>query len=195
MTRSVGGRAPPGIERGPGGGLAENDIGNGNTHPLSEIAGGRNYSPLADLRFRLVSRWPVMAIRPTASELRHAEAATWGPRPNAERRTAQRPRTIALIAWRPLVKGALRGFAAVELPIGLKLIDCPVLLSNGKAWANLPSKPVLDRDGRQKTDANGKQAFTAILEWRSRELRDRFSEVVIAALRQMYPSALDEAGS
>jgi hypothetical protein len=31
MTRSVGGRAPPGIKRGPGGGLVENDIGNGNT--------------------------------------------------------------------------------------------------------------------------------------------------------------------
>jgi hypothetical protein len=31
MTRSVGGRAPPGIERGPGGGLVENDISNGNT--------------------------------------------------------------------------------------------------------------------------------------------------------------------
>jgi hypothetical protein len=31
MTWSVGGRASPGIKRGPGGGLAENDIGNGNT--------------------------------------------------------------------------------------------------------------------------------------------------------------------
>jgi hypothetical protein len=91
-------------------------------------------------------------------------------------------------------KGPLRGFATILLPIGLSLIDCPVLVSNGKAWA-LPSRPVLDRDGRQKIDANGKPAFATILEWRSRELSDWFSEDVIAAIHQMYPSALDEVGS
>ncbi len=82
----------------------------------------------------------------------------------------------------------------VELPIELKLVDCPVLVSNGKAWASLPSKPVLDRDGRHKTNANGKPAYAAICEWRSRELSDRFSQVVTAAIRQLYPGALDEAG-
>jgi hypothetical protein len=92
-------------------------------------------------------------------------------------------------------KGASRGFATVELPIGLKLIDCPVLVTDGKAWVSLPSKPVLDREGRQKTDINGKPAFTATLEWRSRELSDRFSVAVIAAIRGVYPSALDGARS
>jgi hypothetical protein len=116
-----------------------------------------------------------------------AAQATWGA-PLA----ARRPRTIALVAWRPLVKGALRGFATVELPIGLKLIDCPVLLSSGKAWASLPSKPVLDRDGRQKIDANGKPTYAGILEWRSRELSERFSEAVVRAIRQAYPGAIDE---
>lgn len=116
-----------------------------------------------------------------------AMRAVWGePR-------QQRPRTIALVAWRPYVKGALRGFATIELPIGLRLVECAVLASNGRAWVNLPAKAVLDRDGRQKTDANGKPAFAAILEWRSHELSDRFSEVVIAADRQIHPSALDEA--
>jgi hypothetical protein len=63
-----------------------------------------------------------------------------------------------------------------------------------KAWASLPSKPVLERDGQQKTDVNGKPAYGAILGWRSHELSDRFSQVVITAIRQMYPGALDEAG-
>jgi hypothetical protein len=65
--------------------------------------------------------------------------AAWGQPP-----TAQRPRTIALVAWRPVVKDALRGFAKVLQPSGLKLIDCPILVSTGKTWASLPSKPVLD---------------------------------------------------
>ena len=97
--------------------------------------------------------------------------------------------------WHPHVKGALRGFVTVTLPIGLKLIDCPVLASNGKAWVNLPAKPVLDRDGKQKIGADGKPAYAAILEWRSRELSDGFSEAVIAAIRQMHPGALDGVGS
>jgi len=118
-----------------------------------------------------------------------ATRATWGEPP-----AQSRPHTIALVAWRPLVRGALRGFVTVELPIRLKLVDCPVLVSKGKAWASLPSKPVLDRDGRQETDFNGKPSYAAILEWRSRELSDRFSQVVITAIRQMYPGALDEAG-
>jgi hypothetical protein len=65
-------------------------------------------------------------------------------------------------------------------------------VSNGKAWASLPSKPVLDRDGRQKTDANGKPAYAAILEWRARELRDRFSDSVVESIRRLHPEALDD---
>jgi hypothetical protein len=107
----------------------------------------------------------------------------------------QRQRAIALIAWRPLVKGALRGFVTVRLSIGREIVDCPILASNGKAWVNLPAKPVLDRDGRQKNDINGKPAYTAILQWRERELSDRFSEIVIDGLRRMHPGALDGAGS
>jgi hypothetical protein len=91
----------------------------------------------------------------------------------------KRPRTIALVAWRPRAKGALRGFMTVKLPFGLKLVDCPVLVSNEKAWASLPSKPILDR-GRQRTDANDKPAYAAILEWRSRDLADRFSAAVVS---------------
>jgi hypothetical protein len=119
-----------------------------------------------------------------------ATHATWG-EPSA---TARQPR-IALVAWRPLAKGALRGFATIQLPLGLRLIDCPVLVSNGKPWVSLPAKPVLDRDGQHKADPNGKPAYAPVAEWRSRELRDRFSEAVIAAIRRMYPEALDGSGS
>ena len=88
----------------------------------------------------------------------------------------------------------MRGFATVELPLGLKIIDCPVLVSKGKAWANAQSKPVLDREGRQKIAANGKPAYVPVFEWRSRELNERFSKIVVTAIRQMCPGALDEGG-
>jgi hypothetical protein len=133
-----------------------------------------------------------MMLRPPAdgAELRRAEAATWGRRPDAG---PPRPK-MRLISWKPLVKNSLRGFAAIELPIGLKIVDCPVLVSNGKAWASLPTKPVLDRDGKH-VKPDGKPQYSAILEWKSRDLADRFSETVVELILAEYPAALDGSGA
>lgn len=116
--------------------------------------------------------------------LRRAEAATWGSPPVTER-----PR-MRLISWKPLRKNSLRGFATVELPIGLKIVDCLVLVSNGKAWATLPSKPVLDAEGRH-AKPDGKAQYASVLEWRSRDLSDRFSAAVVALVRERHLEDLE----
>jgi hypothetical protein len=131
----------------------------------------------------MISRAPVEA------ELRRSERATWGPRPDVGQ---PRPK-IRLISWKPLIKNSLRGFATIELPIGLKVVDCPVLVSNGKAWASLPTKPVLDRDGK-RVKPDGKPQYSAILEWKSRDLADRFSQSVVQLVLAEYPDALDDGG-
>jgi hypothetical protein len=101
-------------------------------------------------------------------------------------------RQLRLISWRPLARGALCGFCTVELlPLGLRIIDCPVLVSHGRAWCALPAKIQLDNTGRQKTDTAGKPLYAAVLQWRSRELGDRFSAAVISAIRRAHPGALD----
>jgi hypothetical protein len=59
---------------------------------------------------------------------------------------------MRLVARKPLLKGTLRGFAVVELLIGLFIQDARVLVGRrGAAWAGLPSKPRL-ADGRHKLD-------------------------------------------
>jgi hypothetical protein len=126
---------------------------------------------------------------PIEAELRRSERATWGPRPDVQ---PTRPR-MRLISWKPLVKNSLRGFATIELPIGLKIVDCPVLVSNGKAWASLPTKPVLDRDGKH-VKPDGKPQYSAILEWKCRDLADRFSQSVVQLVLAEYPDALDDGG-
>ena len=98
------------------------------------------------------------------------------------------PKRMRLASFKPLVKGALRGFANVELPNGLKIDECPVCVSNGKAWASLPSKPVL-RDGRQ-IERDGKKQFAAILAWPDRETADRWSNALVALIRAQHPEAL-----
>ena len=99
---------------------------------------------------------------------------------------------MQLIEWRPLIKNSLRGFASVALPCGLKIRDIPVLLGRNGPWASLPNKSLLDNNGQQKRDANGKPAYVAILKWRDRELSDRFSAAVVELIRSQHPDALGE---
>jgi len=99
------------------------------------------------------------------------------------------PKRMRLVSFKPLTKGALRGFASVELPIGLVINDCPICASSGKTWAALPSKPVLDRDGKH-VEAGGKRQYSAILLWENRDRSDRWSQAVVDLVRAEYPEAL-----
>jgi hypothetical protein len=123
-------------------------------------------------------------IRPGPRAAYTATAVGFGDRPPA--------REMKLVNWRRSAKGRLRGFATIQLPIWLKISDCPVFVSNGKARASPPSKPQIDADGHHYRDVNGKPAYTAMLAWRSRELADRFSEAVVRLVRESHPEALDE---
>ncbi len=47
-----------------------------------------------------------------------AIAVGYGDRPSA--------RQLRLVSWQPFRKGPLRGFATIELPIGLRIFDVPI---------------------------------------------------------------------
>jgi hypothetical protein len=102
-----------------------------------------------------------MMARPSEAELRSGEAAAWSPRPGT---TAQRPK-MRLVSWKPIANGTLRGFATVELPIGLKLIDCAVFVGTNGAWARPPAKPQLDKDGRQRNHCFACGAHGEVIEF------------------------------
>jgi hypothetical protein len=119
---------------------------------------------------------------PSQHELQRDEEATWGPSPAPRMR---------LLAWRPMVKNSLHGFATVELPSELQISDIPLLQSHGKAWASLPGKPQIDAEGRHKRDINGRPSYVKILEWRDRELSDKFSEAIVALFCAAHPDALE----
>ena len=97
--------------------------------------------------------------------------------------------TLTLTAWRPLNKNTLRGFATVEFPFGLRIKDISIHRSGDRAWANLPAKPQIDPDGMPRRKPDGKLEYTSIMEWRSRELGERFNERVIALIEEEYPGA------
>ena len=96
---------------------------------------------------------------------------------------SDQPMPLSLLGWKPVAKGALLGFAKVRLGKALIVNDVPVLQSNGKFWASMPGKPVVDRDGQPMRDAKGKPRFSPILEWEDRAAQSRFSDAVVAAVQ------------
>jgi hypothetical protein len=105
-------------------------------------------------------------------------------------------RGVRLIEFRPLVKNTLRGFCTVEiLPLGLRIIDCVVHVSHGRAWVGFPSKVQLDNTDKVRTGADGKPLYATVIKWRDRNLANRFSDVVVSAIRRAHPGALDGDGA
>jgi hypothetical protein len=98
---------------------------------------------------------------------------------------------VALIEFKPMHKNSLRGFATVRLRSGLTIHDVTVCASSGKAWASLPSKPMIDRDGQVLRDREtGKVRYAPILEWADRQTADRFSGAVVEAVEARHPGAV-----
>jgi hypothetical protein len=126
--------------------------------------------------------------------LRRGESANLSPRPGE----AELSGVAAPAAAReppPTIKGALRSFCTVELPIGLKIHDVLVLVAaRGAAWAGLPAKPQLDKEGRQKVDATGNGLYRPVRERRDRVPRDRFSAALVELILAEHPDALDGGG-
>jgi hypothetical protein len=94
---------------------------------------------------------------------------------------------------RPVTKpGVLRGWLTVMQPSGQRIHDCGLYCKDGRWWVSPPSKPRVGRDGQQMRDPNGKVLWQALVSFASRELSDRWSEAIIATLRQSHPALFNE---
>ena len=92
--------------------------------------------------------------------------------------------------WRPLRKGSLVGFVSVSMPSGITIHEVSILETNGRFWASPPSKPMIDRTGFAMIGDDGRRRFTPVIEFATREIRSRWSDSVIEALRTAEPGAL-----
>jgi hypothetical protein len=91
---------------------------------------------------------------------------------------------------KPVVRNTLRGFCTVTLPNGLTISDVSIHAKGDTAWASLPSKPQIDRDGVALRGPDGKVRYTPILSWSSKAVADRFSAAVVAAVMAQAPDFL-----
>jgi hypothetical protein len=95
---------------------------------------------------------------------------------------------LQLLGWKPVVKNTLRGFAHVELPIGLRITGIAVGESNGERWALLPTRPILDA-GVQAKHETGKLQFAPFMSWKTAEPGKRFSKTVVELVQAAHPDS------
>jgi hypothetical protein len=99
--------------------------------------------------------------------------------------------TIDCLAFKPLDKNTLRGFARIRIrELHLIVNDVTLHEKGASLWAGLPARPQV-RDGAVVTDERGKIAYAAVLEFETRAASDAFSDAVWRAVEAM--ASLEEA--
>jgi hypothetical protein len=96
---------------------------------------------------------------------------------------------LRLRDFRAISKNTLRGFATFEFPNGLVIYDMPAHTKNGKSWVSFPSAPQIDNGGVKKID--GKLQYKRLIEWKDRDLSDRFSVAAVAVINRDKPGVLE----
>jgi hypothetical protein len=80
-------------------------------------------------------------------------------------------------------RGALRGFADLDLDSGLTIHDCTLMESNGRRWVGLPGKPQINTDKTVRTDpATGKTLYVPVISIADKARRELFSNNALAAI-------------
>jgi hypothetical protein len=90
--------------------------------------------------------------------------------------------------WQPFRAGSLRGYLDVELPSGLILRGARLMVGpKGGRWIAPPSVMRRDADGQPAKSQDGKTIWDQLVDFRDRAARDRFNELVLAALAEFDP--------
>ena len=78
---------------------------------------------------------------------------------------------------------SLLGHCDVTFSGGWRINGVPIFrLKAGGFSAGVPTSPVIDREGRQKTDAAGKRQYSPMLQFDDAAARERWNAAIVAAL-------------
>jgi hypothetical protein len=103
--------------------------------------------------------------------------------------------SVSIVDFKPMRRNSLVGFATVRIN-ELKLVIHGVSVhSKGDSgrWIQLPSKPLLDSDGKHLRDQRtGKPVYVPVLEFPDWKVRVAFNHAVCAALIDFAPNAFAE---
>jgi hypothetical protein len=87
------------------------------------------------------------------------------------------------VAFKPLERGSLQGFADLMSDGGLILLGCTYHRLNGKAWCSPPSRPQLDRERQLVLGGDGKIVYAPVIEFADARTRRRWSDEAVEAIQ------------
>ena len=113
------------------------------------------------------------------SSVNHFESQSKAPPITSMQRPAQQGAPGEFIAtdWRPFAKNTLRGFLTLETPSGMILHGCSVHEKGTSRWIGLPAQKFTKDDGTT--------SYTPVVEFASREARDRFNGAAVRAVDRL----------
>jgi|SRR6516164_619821 hypothetical protein len=93
--------------------------------------------------------------------------------------------TIVVLDWRPCVRNTLQGFAEIKVPAwGLTIDGVAIHKKEDHAWAQLPARPQIDREGNILREDDGKIKYAKVMEIDDKRKAWEFSDSVVAAVRR-----------
>ena len=100
--------------------------------------------------------------------------------------------SMRCIDWRPFERNTLRGFATLQMRSGIVMSDIGIHQKGDKCWASPPGRPKLDPNGvAVRNRETGKIDYFSIVSFSSDQLRRRWSDEAIVAVRRDHPEAFE----
>ena len=93
--------------------------------------------------------------------------------------------TVRCVDFKPVQRKTLLGFATVYVAeMRMQIADVAIHERDGRRWAQLPSKPILDANREVKRDDAGKPVYVPVFKFDSKEVERAFSRAVIRAVEE-----------
>jgi hypothetical protein len=102
---------------------------------------------------------------------------------------------IVISDFKALHRNTLRAFFTAAMPSDLVFHELALHYRDGVWWVAPASKPMLSKDGAALRDDAGKVRYSPIVSFRTKQARDHFNRVVIAALKLAHPEVFAEDGT
>jgi hypothetical protein len=83
--------------------------------------------------------------------------------------------------FRLLRRNSLRRFATVQFHSGLIVAENAIHVLGSRVWAAPPSRPMIDRDGAELRDEEGKIRYVPVISFQTHGVRSSWSRQIIAA--------------
>jgi hypothetical protein len=87
--------------------------------------------------------------------------------------------------WRAREQNTLLGHFDLLEPSGQKLHDCALHQKGASRWISLPSRPVLESDGKVRMGADGKRVYVPSVSIPDAARREAFQAQALAAIDRL----------